>query len=157
MPELCFRKIHGPFLVVIRNSLMDTQIEGIQSTCPTLQYIAVHGNKSERSIAVQALKNHKWDLCIATCETTMIEKVTLQRQKWECVIIDEAGRIKCERNKLGITLRTFETVQRIMLTGTPIQVNLISVSMLSLLLSSSLFSAATVCVCAYCICQLKCR
>lgn len=51
------------------------------------------------------------------------EKNTLRRFSWRYVIIDEAHRIKNENSLLSKTMRLFNTNYRLLITGTPLQVN----------------------------------
>lgn len=52
------------------------------------------------------------------------EKTVLRKIHWKYLVIDEAHRIKNEKSKLSEILREFETKNRLLLTGTPLQNNL---------------------------------
>lgn len=52
------------------------------------------------------------------------EKAVLRKIQWKYLVIDEAHRIKNEKSKLSEIIREFETKNRLLLTGTPLQNNL---------------------------------
>jgi len=52
------------------------------------------------------------------------ERSVLRKIQWRYLVIDEAHRIKNEKSKLSEILREFETNNRLLLTGTPLQNNL---------------------------------
>lgn len=52
------------------------------------------------------------------------ERAVLRKVQWRYLVIDEAHRIKNEKSKLSEIIREFETTNRLLLTGTPLQNNL---------------------------------
>ena len=65
-----------------------------------------------------------FDVVIKTYELVIIEKSHLLKFNWRYIAIDEAHRIKNEKSKLAVTVRTFNTKFRLLITGTPIKNNL---------------------------------
>jgi len=65
-----------------------------------------------------------WDVCITSYEMIIRERAVLRKIQWRYLVIDEAHRIKNEKSKLSEILREFETNNRLLLTGTPLQNNL---------------------------------
>lgn len=55
-----------------------------------------------------------------TCRTVTY----LQRPTWECLVVDEAHRLKNKNSVLFQSLSQFKTKHRVLLTGTPLQNNL---------------------------------
>jgi chromodomain-helicase-DNA-binding protein 1 len=45
----------------------------------------------------------------------------LQRPTWECLVVDEAHRLKNKNSVLFQALSQFKTKHRVLLTGTPLQ------------------------------------
>lgn len=70
------------------------------------------------------LKAKDFDLILTTYEVIMKEKASLQKFKYEYLILDEAHRIKNDQCVLSQVLRKFHTEHRLLLTGTPLQNNL---------------------------------
>lgn len=53
------------------------------------------------------------------------EKTSLRRFSWRYIIIDEAHRIKNENSLLSKTMRLYNTNYRLLITGTPLQVEIL--------------------------------
>lgn len=65
-----------------------------------------------------------WDVCITSYEMIIREKSVFKKFNWRYMVIDEAHRIKNEKSKLSELLREFKSMNRLLLTGTPLQNNL---------------------------------
>jgi SWI/SNF-related matrix-associated actin-dependent regulator of chromatin subfamily A member 5 len=72
----------------------------------------------------------------------MSEKSELGRYYFEYLILDEAQRIKNKDSVLSRDLRTFNTKNRILLTGTPLQNNLTELWSLLNFLMPKLFESS---------------
>lgn len=79
---------------------------------------------------------------LTTFETCMSEKNELARYNFEYLILDEAQRIKNKDSVLSKDLRTFNTKNRILLTGTPLQNNLTELWSLLNFLMPKLFESS---------------
>ncbi|XP_031616380.1 chromatin-remodeling complex ATPase chain Iswi-like [Contarinia nasturtii] len=120
-----YEKVNGPHLIVAPNSTLQNWMNEIQKFCPSLTGYILIGEKQSRSDILKKMKNSKkWNVCITSYEICLIEKGPLKRFHWKYVIVDEAHRIKNEQSKLSKALRTFNSVNRLLLTGTPLQNNL---------------------------------
>eukprot|EP00934_Nitzschia_sp_Nitz4_P004538 Nitzschia sp. Nitz4//scaffold162_size51285//15820//20464//NITZ4_006968-RA/size51285-processed-gene-0.20-mRNA-1//1//CDS//3329537970//4528//frame0 len=118
----------GPHLVVVPKSTLSNWMNEIARWGPTLTPVKFHGDKNSREeIANNILcpgqrdADRKWNVCITTYEVCNIEKNVLNKFAWSYLIIDEAHRLKNEASTFSLTVRSFETRYRILLTGTPLQ------------------------------------
>jgi SWI/SNF-related matrix-associated actin-dependent regulator of chromatin subfamily A member 5 len=85
----------------------------------------LQGSKDERHQLIQErLVDEKFDVCITSYEMILIEKSHLKKFAWEYIIIDEAHRIKNEESSLAQIIRMFNSRNRLLITGTPLQNNL---------------------------------
>lgn len=81
------------------------------------------GDKESRADILQRIKiTNNWDVLITSYEMVLVEITALKRLKWNYIVIDEAHRIKNENSKLSKVLRKFSSQNRLLLTGTPLQV-----------------------------------
>lgn len=107
----------------------------IRKFCPSLRTLRFHGTKEERAelkLKVrESEKNRDWDVLITTYEMCVIEKGLFQSVEWNYLIIDEAHRLKNENSKLSLVLRRFSVKNRLLLTGTPLQVGVGSLAVAS--------------------------
>lgn len=87
---------------------------------------SLYGDKDARSKTIEMLKkpNSEWDVCVTTYEMVLNETGFFRRFDWEYLVIDEAHRIKNENAKLSKAVRSFDSANRLLLTGTPLQNNL---------------------------------
>ena len=68
---------------------------------------------------------HKYNVVLTTYEYIMKDKYSLNKVTWQYIIVDEGHRMKNYKSKFTQTLGTqFNSVYRLLLTGTPLQNNL---------------------------------
>lgn len=124
-------------MVLVPLSTLGNWMNEFDRFCPSIRTIRLHGTKEEREVILKKLRRgskQEWDVLITTYEMAMIEKGTLNRVKWEYekeagmraryLVMDEAHRVKNENSKLSLILRQFSFENRLLLTGTPLQVRL---------------------------------
>ncbi|CAH1421730.1 unnamed protein product [Lactuca virosa] len=117
-----FRGITGPHMVVAPKSTLVNWMNEIKRFCPILRAVKFLGNPHERKyIREELLVAGKFDVCVTSFEMAIKEKTTLRRFSWCYIIIDEAHRIKNENSLLSKTMRIYNTNYRLLITGTPLQ------------------------------------
>lgn len=90
---------------------------------PTLRVLILIGEKTARQEVIHQLEHRKsWDVLLTTYEMILAEKSALKRYHWRYLVVDEAHRLKNENNKISTILRSFKSDNRLLLTGTPLQV-----------------------------------
>ena len=124
----------GPHLILVPKSTLGNWMNEMKRFCPSLKCFRFYGNKEERVELVRQLRqeHRDWNVVIATYEMAVIEKGPLGRIAWKWnipeglrqryVVVDEAHRVKNENSKLSTVLRRFSVENRLLLTGTPLQV-----------------------------------
>lgn len=114
----------GPFLVLAPLSTIGNWCDEIQRFAPSLTYTKYYGSPAERTKLRRA--KSKWgDIIITSYETIMADAQYLQRVGWKYIIVDEGHRLKNIDSKLMRVLKNFSSANRMLLTGTPLQNNLV--------------------------------
>ena len=124
------RGIRGPHLVVVPKSTLDNWKREFAKWIPEIDVLVLQGNKDERAelinerLMATTAETVTFDVCITSYEMILREKTALKKFAWEYIIIDEAHRIKNEESSLSQIIRLFESRNRLLITGTPLQNNL---------------------------------
>ena len=120
-----YRGITGPHMVVVPKSTLGNWMNEFKRWCPVIRTFKFHGNAEEREAQkAQFLVPGGFDVCVTSYEMVIKEKNALKKFHWRYIIIDEAHRLKNENSRLSLVLRMFNTNNRMLITGTPLQNNL---------------------------------
>jgi SWI/SNF-related matrix-associated actin-dependent regulator of chromatin subfamily A member 5 len=117
--------ITGPHLVTVPKSTLDNWKREFARWTPEVNVLVLQGAKEERQQLINdRLVDENFDVCITSYEMILREKAHLKKFAWEYIIIDEAHRIKNEESSLAQVIRMFNSRNRLLITGTPLQNNL---------------------------------
>ncbi|KAK3994640.1 ISWI chromatin-remodeling complex ATPase ISW2 [Cladorrhinum sp. PSN332] len=117
--------ITGPHLITVPKSTLDNWKREFAKWTPEVNVLVLQGAKEERNQLIQErLVDEQFDVCITSYEMILREKAHLRKFAWEYIIIDEAHRIKNEESSLAQVIRMFNSRNRLLITGTPLQNNL---------------------------------
>lgn len=117
--------ITGPHLIAVPKSTLDNWKREFEKWTPDVNVLVLQGDKEERHRLInERLVDEKFDVCITSYEMILREKSHLKKFAWEYIIIDEAHRIKNEESSLAQIIRVFNSRNRLLITGTPLQNNL---------------------------------
>jgi len=117
--------ITGPHLITVPKSTLDNWKREFAKWTPEVNVLVLQGAKEERHNLIQdRLVDENFDVCITSYEMILREKSHLKKFAWEYIIIDEAHRIKNEESTLAQVIRLFNSRNRLLITGTPLQNNL---------------------------------
>ncbi|KAL3438532.1 SNF2 family N-terminal domain-containing protein [Aspergillus tetrazonus] len=117
--------ITGPHLVAVPKSTLDNWKREFHKWTPEVNVLVLQGDKEERHKLInERLLDEDFDVCITSYEMILREKSHLKKFAWEYIIIDEAHRIKNEESSLAQIIRVFNSRNRLLITGTPLQNNL---------------------------------
>lgn len=117
--------ITGPHLIVVPKSTLDNWKREFTMWTPEVNVLVLQGAKDERHQLINdRLVDEKFDVCVTSYEMILREKTHLKKFAWEYIIIDEAHRIKNEESSLAQIIRLFNSRNRLLITGTPLQNNL---------------------------------
>jgi SWI/SNF-related matrix-associated actin-dependent regulator of chromatin subfamily A member 5 len=117
--------INGPHLITVPKSTLDNWKREFARWTPEVNVLVLQGAKEERHQLInERLIDEDFDVCITSYEMILREKAHLKKFAWEYIIIDEAHRIKNDESSLAQVIRLFNSRNRLLITGTPLQNNL---------------------------------
>ncbi|XP_024982552.1 protein PHOTOPERIOD-INDEPENDENT EARLY FLOWERING 1 isoform X3 [Cynara cardunculus var. scolymus] len=118
----CEKGIWGPHLIVVPTSVMLNWETEFLKWCPAFKILTYFGSAKERKHKRQGwLKPNSFHVCITTYRLVIQDSKIFKRKKWKYLILDEAHLIKNWKSQRWQTLLNFNTKRRILLTGTPLQ------------------------------------
>ena len=136
--------IKGPHLIVVPKSTLGNWIKEFEKWCPIIKTVKLIAAKPYRD---EILKNElvpgKFDVCITSYEGITLCHPNLRKFTWKFLIIDEAHKIKNDESNLSQLIRKLTTINRLLITGTPLQNNLHELWSLLNFLLPDLFSSAS--------------
>eukprot|EP00958_Prasinococcus_capsulatus_P028547 scaffold6922_cov363-Prasinococcus_capsulatus_cf.AAC.5 len=118
----CAKGIWGPHLIVVPTSVMLNWETELKKWCPAFKILTYFGSMKERKQKRQGWsKPNSFHVCITTYRLVLQDAKMFRRKKWKYLILDEAHMIKNWRSQRWQTLLNFNSKRRILLTGTPLQ------------------------------------
>ena len=117
----------GPFLIIAPLATISNWVIEFQRWAPNIKIVVYKGAPAERRQMAFQIKQdkHKYNAVLTTYEYIMKDKYALNKVTWQYIIVDEGHRMKNYKSKFTQTLGTqFNSVYRLLLTGTPLQNNL---------------------------------
>ncbi|KAJ0503173.1 putative DNA helicase chromatin remodeling SNF2 family [Helianthus annuus] len=118
----CEKGIWGPHLIVVPTSVMLNWETEFLKWCPAFKILTYFGNAKERKHKRQGwMKPNTFHVCITTYRLVIQDSKIFKRKKWKYLILDEAHLIKNWKSQRWQTLLNFNAKRRILLTGTPLQ------------------------------------
>ena len=115
--------VHLPSLIICPPTLTGHWYYEILKYADNLKPIMFVGNARERQRLVPKLKKH--DVVITSYEVVRNEVATLEEFNWHYCILDEGHVIKNAKTKLTKAVKCIRANHRLILSGTPIQNNVL--------------------------------
>ncbi|MCP8719169.1 MAG: SNF2-related protein, partial [Asgard group archaeon] len=135
----CEHHIWGPHLIIVPTSVMLNWEMEFKKFAPGFKVLTYYGSPQQR-----AQKRKGWNkpdafhVCITSYQLVVQDQQSFKRRRWRYMILDEAHNIKNFRSTRWRALLNFNTENRLLLTGTPLQNNLMELwSLLYFLMPSS--------------------
>ncbi|KAL5114624.1 putative ATPase [Pleosporales sp. CAS-2024a] len=119
---------YGPFLIAAPLSTTSNWVAEFEKWTPSIPVMLYHGDKKERErLRRTRLRNPGTDqfpIMVTSYEICMNDRKYLTSFGWQFIIIDEGHRIKNLDCRLIRELQQFQSANRLLITGTPLQNNL---------------------------------
>lgn len=121
----CVRGNWGPHLIVVPSSVMLNWEMEFKKWCPGFKIMTYYGSQKERKLKrIGWTKPNAFHVCITSYKLVIQDHQSFRRKKWKYLILDEAQNIKNFKSQRWQLLLNFSTEQRLLLTGTPLQNNM---------------------------------
>ena len=118
----CERGIWGPHLIVVPTSVMLNWEVEFKKWAPAFKLLTYFGTAKERKLKRQGWsKPNAFHVCVTTYRLITQDARVFRRKKWKYLILDEAHMIKNWRSQRWQTLLNFNSKRRLLITGTPLQ------------------------------------
>ncbi|KAF9435923.1 swr1 complex component [Entomortierella beljakovae] len=121
----CDHGVWGPHLIVVPTSVMLNWEMEFKKWCPGFKIMTYYGSPRERKEKrVGWSRDNSFHVCITSYQLVVQDQSVFRRKAWQYLILDEAHNIKNFRSQRWQTLLNFNSARRLLLTGTPLQNNL---------------------------------
>ena len=121
----CYKGIWGPHLIIVPTSCLVNWESEIKRFCPAFKVLTYYGSaKRRKELRVGWTKSNWNHIVVTSYQLAVQDAFAFRRKKWYYLILDEAHNIKNFQSQRWQTLVNFNTQRRLLLTGTPLQNNL---------------------------------
>ncbi|GAA5908870.1 chromatin-remodeling protein SWR1 [Sporobolomyces salmoneus] len=121
----CDKGQWGPHLVVVPTSVMLNWEMEFRKFLPGFKLMVYYGTQKERKEKRKGWNTENaFHVCITSYQLVLADQHIFRRKPWHYLILDEAHHIKNFRSQRWQTLLGFNARHRLLLTGTPLQNNL---------------------------------
>lgn len=129
----------GPHLIIVPTSVMLNWEMEFKKFAPGFKVLTYYGSPQQRAQKRKGWnKPNAFHVCITSYQLVVHDHQSFKRRRWRYMILDEAHNIKNFRSNRWRALLNFNTENRLLLTGTPLQNNLMELwSLLYFLMPSS--------------------
>ncbi|KAF2837304.1 SWI/SNF chromatin remodeling complex component [Patellaria atrata CBS 101060] len=139
------RESYGPFLIAAPLSTTSNWVAEFERWTPDIPVVLYHGSRPEREkIRKTRLRNpgqSDFPVVVTSYEICMNDRKFLANFGWKFIIIDEGHRIKNLDCRLIRDLQSYQSANRLLITGTPLQNNLTELWSLLHFLMPSIFDS----------------
>ncbi|KAK2949275.1 putative Helicase domino [Blattamonas nauphoetae] len=118
----CQKNEWGPHLIIVPSSVLINWEMEFKRWCPAFKILSYYGTTAERKKKREGWsKPDAFHVCITSYKLVIQDKQIFRPKRWNYMILDEAHNIKNFKSKRWQILLNFNTRHRLLLTGTPLQ------------------------------------
>ncbi|XP_066568320.1 SWI/SNF-related matrix-associated actin-dependent regulator of chromatin subfamily A containing DEAD/H box 1A [Amia ocellicauda] len=138
----------GPHLITVPSSTLDNWVRELKHWCPTLKVLIYYGSVEDRRYLRHDILNKRVDynIIVSTYNLTISnadDRSLFRRLKLQYAIFDEGHMLKNMNSLRYKHLMTINAKYRLLLTGTPLQNNLLELMSLLNFIMPNMFSNST--------------
>ncbi|TFK65861.1 hypothetical protein BDN72DRAFT_800724 [Pluteus cervinus] len=134
---------HDPHLIICPLSVLSSWQAETARWLPSMKTMRFHGPENERSRLKLVMKSEQPDIVITTYEGYVAESDWLKKNRWTYCVLDEGHKIKNSESNVSHTIQGLGSLYRLILTGTPVQNNLVELWSLLHFLYPRVFTTRT--------------
>ncbi|XP_075955516.1 SWI/SNF-related matrix-associated actin-dependent regulator of chromatin subfamily A containing DEAD/H box 1A [Anarhichas minor] len=148
LAELYEKGIHGPHLITVPASTLDNWVRELKLWCPTLKVLVYCGNVEDRRYLRHDLLNDNVDCNVIVTTYNMAigndsDRSLFRKLPLKYAVFDEGHMLKNMNSLRYRHLMAINAEHRLLLTGTPVQNNLLELMSLLNFIMPSMFSSST--------------
>jgi SNF2 family DNA or RNA helicase len=114
--------IWGPHLIVVPTTIIINWEIELKKWCPALKILSYYGNQKERKAKRYGWhKPNAFNVLITSYKLVIQDYSVFKRKRWYYIILDEAQNIKNFKSKRWQMLLNIKAKRKLLLTGTPLQ------------------------------------
>ncbi|PWY81225.1 swi2/snf2-like protein [Aspergillus eucalypticola CBS 122712] len=124
------KNVSGPFLIAAPLSTVSNWVDEFAKWTPGIKTVLYHGTRDERATIRRKFMDMKdqrsadFPVVCTSYEICMNDRKFLAQYQWRYIIVDEGHRLKNMNCKLIKELLTYNSANRLLITGTPLQNNI---------------------------------
>ena len=112
----------GPHLIIVPTTIIVNWEIEFKKWCPSFKILSYYGNQKERKTKRYGwLKPNSFHVCITSYKLVIQDYSIFKRKRWYYIVLDEAQNIKNFKSKRWQMLLNFKARRKLLLTGTPLQ------------------------------------
>uniref|UniRef100_A0AC35UD17 Helicase domino n=1 Tax=Rhabditophanes sp. KR3021 TaxID=114890 RepID=A0AC35UD17_9BILA len=132
----------GPHLIVVPTSVILNWEMEFKKWCPEFKILTYFGNAKERQEKRKGwTKENAFNVVITSYKIATNDIKSFRKRQWQYYILDEAHTIKNSKSQRWQQLLNVKAMRRLLLTGTPLQNNLMELWSLMHFLMPSMFGS----------------
>ena len=112
----------GPHLIIVPTTIIVNWEIEFKKWCPSFKILSYFGSQKERKLKRYGwFRQNSFHVCITSYKLVIQDYSIFKRKRWEYIVLDEAQNIKNFKSKRWQMLLNFHARRKLLLTGTPLQ------------------------------------
>ncbi|KAL4880854.1 SNF2 family helicase/ATPase PasG, partial [Aspergillus karnatakaensis] len=122
--------VSGPFLISAPLSTVSNWVDEFARWAPSIKTVLYHGSRDQRAdlrkefMSLKDQKDADFPVICTSYEICMNDRKFLSQYQWRYIIVDEGHRLKNMNCRLIKELLSYNSANRLLITGTPLQNNI---------------------------------
>ncbi|CAG2177919.1 unnamed protein product [Oppiella nova] len=141
------KAVRGPHLVIVPASTLENWSREFQTWCPDINILLYYGHQDERAMIREQISKNEIDFDVIITSYTIAQspgdRSLFKKSRFKYCVFDEAHYLKNIKSTRYTALMNLKAKHRLLLTGTPLQNNLVELMSLLIFTMPHMFSGKT--------------